>query len=96
MNLLPTYPLLETSKVLAFGAQKYDAHNWREGMEWSRLLGAGMRHLTAFNEGIDLDEETGLSHLAHATCCLLFLLQYTQDHPQLDDRYKPQGVVSDK
>jgi hypothetical protein len=89
MQLLPCDPLRQIADVLGFGAQKYKAHNWRKGMEWSRLTGAAMRHLTAFNDGEDTDPESGISHLAHAGCCILFLLQYLKDHPELDDRYKP-------
>jgi hypothetical protein len=89
MQLLPGDPLRHIADVLGFGAQKYAAHNWRKGMEWSRLIGAAMRHLTAFNDGEDSDPESGISHLAHAGCCILFLLQYLKDHPELDDRYKP-------
>ena len=88
MDLLSTEALIQTARVLEFGKAKYDSHNWRKGMSWSRLLGAAMRHLTAFNNGEDLDPETGLSHLAHLSCCTMFLLEYLKTHKELDDRYK--------
>lgn len=88
LDLLSTVALLETAKVMDFGKRKYNAHNWRNGLEWSRVLGAALRHLTAFNAGEDLDPETGLSHLAHASCCVMFLLEYQVTHKELDDRYK--------
>jgi hypothetical protein len=47
-----------------------------------------MRHLHAFNDGEDKDPESGLSHLAHASCCLMFLLEFEKTHQELDDRYK--------
>jgi hypothetical protein len=87
VSLIPGLPLIEIAKVLAFGAKKYDRHNWRGGMKWSRLLDAAMRHLMAFNEGEDNDPETGYSHLAHAGCCILFLLQYVLVGSGEDDRY---------
>ena len=87
LNLLSTVALNKTAEVLGFGAQKYSAHQWRAGIEWSRLLRAAMNHLTAYNDGIDLDEESGLSHLAHAACNVMFLLEYEQTHPEMDDRY---------
>jgi hypothetical protein len=89
LNLLSTEAMNQTAAVLAFGAQKYAEHNWRNGFAWSRPLAAAMRHLTAFNDGEDRDPESGLSHLAHAACCIMFLLEFEKTHQHLDDRYKP-------
>jgi hypothetical protein len=89
LNLLSTEAMNQTAAVLKFGAQKYAAHNWRAGFAWSRPLAAAMRHLTAFNDGEDRDPESGLSHLAHAACCIMFLLEFEKTHQHLDDRYKP-------
>lgn len=88
LSLIPTKPLLEIAKVLEHGAGKYDEHNWRKGMKWSRLLSSSLRHITAFNEGEDLDPESGINHLAHAACGLMFLLEYYTTHKELDDRYR--------
>ena len=89
LNLLSTEAMNQTAAVLKFGAQKYAEHNWRNGFKWSRPLAAAMRHLTAFNDGEDKDPESGLSHLAHAACCIMFLLEFEKTHTELDDRYKP-------
>ena len=88
VNLLSTEALNQTAAVLKFGADKYHAHNWRDGFAWSRPLAAAMRHIMAFNDGEDRDPESGLSHLAHAACCIMFLLEFEKTHPELDDRYK--------
>lgn len=88
MGLLPRHSLEQVASVLGFGAQKYDAHNWRKGMKWSRLIDAALRHIHALNDGEDHDPESGMSHAAHAACCLLFLIQYQKDHPEMDDRYQ--------
>jgi hypothetical protein len=88
MDLLSREALVQISQVLTFGAKKYAAQNWRKGLAWSRVLGAAMRHLTAFNDGEDKDPETGLSHLGHLGCCVMFLLEYEKTHKELDDRYK--------
>lgn len=88
LNLLSTEAMNQTAAVLKFGAIKYAEHNWRKGFAWSRPLAAAMRHITAFNDGEDLDPESGLSHLAHAACCIMFLLEFEKTHPELDDRYK--------
>lgn len=89
LHLLSTEAMNQTAAVLAFGAQKYAEHNWRNGFAWSRPLSAAMRHITAFNAGEDTDPESGLSHLAHAACCIMFLLEFEKTHQDLDDRYKP-------
>jgi hypothetical protein len=88
LHLLSTEAMNQTAAVLKFGAQKYAEHNWRAGFAWSRPLAAAMRHITAFNDGEDTDPESGLSHLAHAACCIMFLLEFEKTHPNLDDRYK--------
>jgi hypothetical protein len=88
MDLLDRTWLEEVSKVLAFGATKYGPHNWRSGIEFSRLIAAALRHLHAFNDGENLDTESGLPHIAHASCCLMFLMNGYLTHLEKDDRYK--------
>lgn len=89
MSLLSHEALMQTALVLEFGRNKYAAHNWRKGFAWSRPLSAAMRHITAFADGEDRDPESGLSHLAHAMCCIMFVLEFEKTHPELDDRWKP-------
>ena len=88
LELLSPIAINEIAKVLTFGANKYSPNNWRKGFVWSRLLGAALRHILAFMSGQDKDPETGLSHLAHAGCCIMFLLEHEVMHKELDDRYK--------
>ncbi|WWO60298.1 hypothetical protein [Xanthomonas phage SB4] len=62
------------SAVLAFGAEKYEAHSWRtvpNGME--RYSNAMFRHLFKWLRGEELDDESGLHHLDHAATNLLFI-----------------------
>jgi hypothetical protein len=73
VELLPVRALLEVSKVLTFGAAKYGANNW-QGVEAIRYFGAGDRHRWARRLGEMNDPESGLPHMAHASCCDLFLL----------------------
>jgi hypothetical protein len=40
----------------------------------------------AYWKGEDNDPETGLSHLAHAMCCVMFLLSYHLRKVGTDDR----------
>lgn len=91
-DLLPWDALAEVQKVLDFGAQKYAPRNWERGMDWKRPWNAGMRHMAAWVEGQNKDPETGLSHMAHAACCVLFLLAYELRGAGQDSRI-PIGYV---
>jgi hypothetical protein len=88
MSLLDSSWLLGVAEVLTFGEKKYQAHNWRKGLSVSRLMDAAARHQAAFNDGEDLDPESGKSHLYHASCCLMFASWMIKNRPDLDDRFK--------
>lgn len=55
----------ELAKAMEYGIAKYDRNNWKKGMEWSRLIDAGMRHGIAILRGEDIDKDSGNTHLAH-------------------------------
>jgi len=76
MYLLPPKALVEVSKVLTVGAEKYDEENWRhlDNLQ-NRYTGSVLRHLFAHMDGELNDPETNYSHLAHAVCGLLFKLE---------------------
>jgi hypothetical protein len=78
--------------VLTFGADKYTPGNWAKGMKWSRPFGAALRHLWAWARGEKSDQETGLSHLYHAGCCIMFLAAYEARNVGTDDR-KEIGLI---
>lgn len=84
----------DVGRVLSFGAKKYAGHNWRKGIHQSRLLAACLRHVFAFMSGEDNDPETGLSHLSHASCCLMFAHELHKTKPEFDDRYKVSEMLS--
>lgn len=88
MDLLSSIALFELSKVLTFGAKKYAPHDWRKGFNYSRLFAATFRHLFSRLNGEKFDQETGLSHVAHAMACLMFILEFETTKPELDDLYK--------
>lgn len=88
VDLLSRSALEGTAQVLAFGAGKYDDHNWRKGFAWSRIYAAAIRHLLAWNDGEDIDPESGLHHLDHAAACVMFLQEYTKTSTGTDDRYR--------
>ena len=86
LDLLPPGALIEIAKVLEHGAVKYALNNWVKGAAWSRYYAALQRHLQAWALCEDDDPDTGLYHLAHAGCCLTFLLQYQISSIGTDDR----------
>jgi hypothetical protein len=88
LDLLPVRPMKDVAEVLTIGADKYGANSWREGemIAWSRCYAAAQRHLMQFWSGEDLDQETGKSHLAHAACNLLFMIEHSYVNKVGDDR----------
>ena len=62
IHLVDKELILETAKILGYGAEKYEAHNWRIGIPISRYFSAAQRHLLAWNDGEDNDPESGLPH----------------------------------
>lgn len=74
-TLLPLASLEPVVRVLEHGAEKYGRENWRELPDFERrYLAAALRHLAAFQAGEIIDRDSGMPHLAHATCNLVFLL----------------------
>jgi hypothetical protein len=75
-SLVPPYALDDVVKVLTYGANKYSANNWAIlPNAKSRYFAASMRHLWAWLRGEKTDPETGISHLAHAACSIMFILE---------------------
>lgn len=90
--------LTGVAEVLTFGANKYGAYNWAGGLRYSRVFSALMRHLWAWWGGEELDKETGLSHLSHAACNIMFLI-YMGTHGKyksFDDRFAGNTGSEDK
>lgn len=74
-SLFPRRALGSILNVLDFGAQKYGAWSWVEVPDAkNRYLDALMRHVEAWRAGERFDPESGQMHLAHAACCVVFLL----------------------
>lgn len=82
-DLLPLGPVEEVVKVLMHGKEKYGRDNWQLiDNPIRRYYSAAQRHLAAFrrarfdtkNPFDAIDTESKLHHLAHAACCILFLL----------------------
>lgn len=80
LDLLPFAALEDVARVLEHGAEKYAPHAWRhvEGGH-ERYVRAALRHLHAHAGGEMFDPESGLPHLAHAACSILFALELPQE-----------------
>lgn len=86
-DLVPYDAIEGLVEVLTFGANKYADRNWEKGINYGRVFAAAQRHLTAWFQGVNLDEETGLSHLDHALCCIAFLSAFEKrEMTQFDTR----------
>lgn len=82
MDLLPWNAIMELSKHCEEGAKKYGEHNIDLGCAWHSLADSGSRHLAKWIAGIQ-DEP----HL-HAACWnLMWLLEETITHPELNDMF---------
>lgn len=66
--------------VLTKGAQKYSENSWQnvENAE-NRYYAAALRHLMAYRRGEEADPESGLSHLEHVACNIMFLLHFERE-----------------
>lgn len=80
LELLPPAAIEAVGCVLGYGAKKYAPGNWKHVEDGqNRYLAASLRHVFAYLRGEELDSESGESHLAHAACSLLFVLEL-KDH----------------
>lgn len=82
LSLIPVSCIRTIVGVLEFGAAKYALDNWKTVPDARRrYYDAALRHLTAWWDGERNDPESNLPHLAHAACCIIFLL-WLDDNPQ--------------
>lgn len=72
-DLLPLIVIKEIVQVISYGAKKYGPNNWKL-VDTERYYAALQRHITDWRLGEREDPETGWHHLAHAGCCLIFIL----------------------
>ena len=88
-RLLPIDLIQETVRVMMYGSNKYSPNNWKRGFSYSSVIECLQRHIDEFKIGEDFDKESGLHHLAHAMCNLVFLYFFhkrPRKYKQFDDR----------
>jgi hypothetical protein len=91
LGLLPLEVLSPVAEVFSFGAAKYGEFDWYydgKNTEWIRTFSSIQRHLFAWHNGEDIDPDSGLPHLAHATSQLMILMSHVDNHPKMDNRRK--------
>ena len=65
--------------VLTLGAQKYEEDNWKKvDNPKERYFSALMRHVSAWKRGEVVDEDDGLSHMAHVMANAMFLMYFEE------------------
>jgi hypothetical protein len=87
MECLITSVLASEANVLAHGADKYGARNWRKDeILASTYEGAMMRHLFAWINGEDIDPDSGEPHLSHLRACAAVVMDADHHNKLIDDR----------
>jgi Domain of unknown function (DUF5664) len=85
---IPKAALYAEGEAFSYGAKKYAAWNYKNGISVTRTLGAALRHLLQFLDGEDKDAESGTHHLGCARANIAMALDTLENHPSMDDRYK--------
>lgn len=87
LSVVPMGVIAEVGVALLEGACKYGRFNWRgAGIRSSVYFDATMRHLVDWQEGVDLDPDSGLSHITKAIASLVVLRDAQLQSMCTDDR----------
>ena len=75
----------ELGLIRTYGSKKYkDPENWiRVEEAKARYTAAAMRHFEAWRSGNKFDTESGLRHLSHCACNLMFLIELERREEKL-------------
>lgn len=85
-DLLEPFAIEELVKVFNKGAEKYEPNNWLKGLPWMDVIASLKRHLKAFEQGEDTDNETLCLHMAHVAWNALAITSYYKHRPEFDNR----------
>lgn len=84
---VPIEAMQAMGEALTYGAKKYSADNYREGLAVRRQIAAAMRHLWQFLDEGDIDQESGCLHLGSAMASIAMACYTVKNKPDFDDRY---------
>lgn len=94
LHLFPTTAIAQGSLALLDGALKYGRTNYRAiGVRASIYHDACLRHMTKWFEGEEVDEDSGVDHLAHAIACIAILIDAKAAGKLNDDRMIEGGYL---
>jgi hypothetical protein len=93
MDLIPVSGINAVAETLTHGAKKYGDRNWENGLLYSRVYAALLRHLTAWWGGEDIDSESGLSHLSHVATNAFFLVELSNKEGHDDRPMTPERIL---
>lgn len=94
-DLIPWGILRELAEHFGRGARKYEDRNWERGYKWSYSFGALHRHLEAFWDGEDIDNDPSLyvegeahttRHIIAVVWHAIVLAFFSKYHVGTDDR----------
>jgi hypothetical protein len=85
--LMPYRVINYLGDIYLYGCKKYDENNWRKGMEWGKIFAAFNRHSGQWQNGEDMDGESGMHHLGHSLWQLFCLRWFETYKPDYDDRW---------
>lgn len=90
MKLITPGFMFALANVLTLGNAKYPGkRDWRYCEAPSDYFSAAMRHMMSWHSGESYDKETGISHLIHATACMMIIFEL---HVRgVDDRERVEG-----
>jgi len=87
LSLCPKPALAAMARAFMHGEKKYGRYNYLTGgMTSSRLVAACMRHITDWQDGEDIDADSGNIHLGNAMACLAMLIDQMDKGVMVDNR----------
>jgi hypothetical protein len=96
LHAYPMLPVIQMGNVMAGGAHKYGIYNYRESrVDALTYIGAIQRHLMKWQDGVDFDEESQQSELAHIMACCSILLDCQITGNLIDNRNKTGKVEAE-
>lgn len=87
IHLIPPVALIEEAVVFDLGSKKYGPYNWRlTNVSAEVYIAAALRHILSWQDGENIDPESGATHLAHARACLAIIIDAKSQGRLMDDR----------
>lgn len=87
LSVIPSTALVYMGRAMQNGADKYGPFNWRQHPVQSGIyVDACLRHLSAWVDGEEDADDSGVHHLGHAMACLGILLDAQEVGNLIDQR----------